>query len=177
VAADLGLVAHAADGHAHELATQRVGDRLPERRLADAGRADETEDRPREVVLELGDREVLDDPLLDLLEIEVVVVERLAGCGQVEVVLRGLPPRQRQQPIEIRADDPVLGGRGRQLLEPRQLALGGLARVLGQLQLLELLAELFDLRRLGIALRRARPGRPTAASPPRRSRGSRPAAG
>ena len=46
VAADLGLVAHAAERDAHELAVHRARDRLAERRLADAGRADEAEDRP-----------------------------------------------------------------------------------------------------------------------------------
>ena len=39
MAADLGLVAHAAERHADELAAERVGDRLRERRLADARRA------------------------------------------------------------------------------------------------------------------------------------------
>ena len=47
VAADLGVVAHAAQAAAHELATERAGDRLAERRLADARRADEQEDRTR----------------------------------------------------------------------------------------------------------------------------------
>ena len=45
VAADLGLVAHAAEGEADELAPGGAGDRLGERRLADARRADEAEDR------------------------------------------------------------------------------------------------------------------------------------
>ena len=39
VAADLGLVAHAAEGDPHERAAQGAADRLAERRLADAGRA------------------------------------------------------------------------------------------------------------------------------------------
>ena len=45
VPSDLGLVADAADRDAHELAAERLRDRLAERRLADAGRADEAEDR------------------------------------------------------------------------------------------------------------------------------------
>ena len=49
VAADLGLVAHAAQRHAHELAARRPRDRLAERGLADAGRADEAEDRALEL--------------------------------------------------------------------------------------------------------------------------------
>ena len=46
VAADLGFVAHAAERDPDELAVHRARDRLAERRLADAGRADEAEDRP-----------------------------------------------------------------------------------------------------------------------------------
>ena len=45
VAADLGLVADAADRDALELAPEGAGDRLAEARLADPGRADEAEDR------------------------------------------------------------------------------------------------------------------------------------
>ena len=75
MAADLRLVAHAAERDAHELAVHRARDRLAERRLADAGRADEAEDRPLHVALQLPDREVLDDALLDLVEVVVVLVE------------------------------------------------------------------------------------------------------
>ena len=93
VAADLGLVADAADREPLELAAERAGDRLPERGLADAGRADEAEDRTGEVVLQLRDGEVLDDPLLDLLEVVVVLVEDRPGALEVEVVLGRLVSR------------------------------------------------------------------------------------
>ncbi len=73
VAADLGLVAHAAQRDADELASQRPGDRLAERRLADPRRADEAEDRPLHLLLQLADAEVLEDPRLDLLEVVVVL--------------------------------------------------------------------------------------------------------
>ena len=45
VAADLGLVADAAERDPHELAAQGAGHRLAERGLADAGRADQRDDR------------------------------------------------------------------------------------------------------------------------------------
>ena len=92
VAADLGLVANAADRDALELASQRPGDRAAEARLADPGRADEAEDRPRRVGLQLAHRQVLEDALLDLLEVVVVGVEHLARVGDVEVVLGPLRP-------------------------------------------------------------------------------------
>ena len=120
MAADLGLVADAADRDALELAAERLGDRLAEARLADAGRADEAEDRARRVGLELSHREVLEDAVLDLLEVVVVLVEDLARVVDVEVVLGLGAPRQLDEPLEVGADDAVLGRRGRQLLEPRR---------------------------------------------------------
>ena len=152
MAADLRLVAHAADRHAHELAPERPRDRLAERGLADAGRPDEAEDLARDLVAELRDREVLDDALLDLVEVEVVVVEHRAGVVEVEVVLGRGVPGQRQDPLEVGADHAVLGGRRRQPLEPAELAVGDLARLLGELQLGEPLAQLVHLGLLGVAL-------------------------
>src|SRR6185436_84510 len=75
VAADLRLVAHAAERDAHELAPERARDRLAERGLADAGRAAEAQDRALLVRRELAHRDVLDDAPLDLLEVVVVRVE------------------------------------------------------------------------------------------------------
>jgi hypothetical protein len=45
VAADLSLVPDAAERNANELPARRTRDRLAERRLADAGRADQAQDR------------------------------------------------------------------------------------------------------------------------------------
>ena len=87
VTADLGLVAHAAEREAHELASQRARDRAPERGLADAGRADEAQQRAARVALELAHRQVLEDALLDRAQVVVVLVEHLARVVEVEVVL------------------------------------------------------------------------------------------
>ena len=125
MAADLGLVAHAADRDALELAPHRGGDRAAERRLADAGRADEAEDRAARVRLQLAHREELEDAVLDLLDVVVVAVEHLAR----------VPSRSRWSsvdfdqgsvgdPLEVAADHAVLGRLRRQPLEARQLALG-----------------------------------------------------
>jgi hypothetical protein len=51
VTADLRLVAHAAERHAHELASGGAGDRLADRRLAGAGRADQRQDGSRAAIL------------------------------------------------------------------------------------------------------------------------------
>jgi len=59
VAADLGFVAHAAQGDAHEISAQGARDGSAEGRLADAGRPDEAKDRPLELALELVYGQVL----------------------------------------------------------------------------------------------------------------------
>src|SRR6185503_10016331 len=79
VAADLGLVAHAAEREADELASHGAGDRAAEGRLTDAGRADEAKNGALAVLLELADGKMLEDAVLDLLEIEVILVEHLTG--------------------------------------------------------------------------------------------------
>ena len=75
VPADLGLVAHAAERHAHELASGGAGDRLADRGLAGARRADQREDRPglrvgldTAVLAQLAHRQVLGDAVLDVLQ-------------------------------------------------------------------------------------------------------------
>src|SRR6185295_14351340 len=75
VAADLGLVAHAAERDTAELAADRAGDRATERGLADAGGAREAQDRALLVVLQLAHGHVLDDALLHLVEIVVILIE------------------------------------------------------------------------------------------------------
>src|SRR5207244_610654 len=90
VAADLGLVPHAADADALEGAAQRAGDRPAQRGLAHAGRSDEAQDRAAGVGLEPAHRQELEDPVLDPLDVVVIVVEDLAGFVEVEVVLAGV---------------------------------------------------------------------------------------
>ena len=66
MAADFGFVAHPAQRHAHELAVGGARDRLPQRGLAHAGRADQAQDRCLHLVDALLHREVLQDAFLDL---------------------------------------------------------------------------------------------------------------
>ncbi|GJD96834.1 hypothetical protein OCOJLMKI_4060 [Methylobacterium iners] len=145
VTADLGLVAHAAERHPHELATRRLSDRLAERGLADAGRTDEAEDRARELVRPLLHGEVLDDALLDLVEAEMVLVEHHLGAGQILLHLRALVPRDAEHPVEVVAHDRGLGRHRRHLPQLLQLGERLLAGLLGELGLLDLVLELGEL--------------------------------
>ena len=84
MAAQLRLVVQAAEAHALELAAQRAGDRLAQRRLADAGRADEAQDRRLRLRVQLQHGQMLEDALLDLLQVVMVLVQHLPGVGQID---------------------------------------------------------------------------------------------
>ena len=112
VAADLGLVADAAERHADELAAERAGDRLADGGLAGAGRADQGQDGAGALVLgdaallpQLAHGQVLDDAVLHVVEAVVVGVEDLARVRRVEPLLGALRPRHGEQPVEVGADD------------------------------------------------------------------------
>ncbi len=158
VPADLRLVADAAEGHADELAAGRASDRLADRRLAGAGRPDERENRAGALVVldaallaELRDRDVLDDAVLHVVEARVIRVEHLPGVLRVETLLGALAPRDREQPVEVVADDGRLGRLVAHALESRELTLGLLEDVFGHLRLGDLGAVLLDDRALVLA--------------------------
>ena len=140
VAADLGLVADAAEGDADELAAQRPGDGLAERGLADAGRAGEQDHRAGAAAADdleaaLGaaarDGEVLHDPLLDLVEAVVVGVEHRARRHDVGGVLGRDVPRQLEHGVEPGPDPRGLGALVAGALELVDLAQQRLAHGVG----------------------------------------------
>ena len=123
VAADLGLVVHAAQADPRELAAHGAGDRLAQRGLADAGRADEAEDRRLALGRQLAHRQVLDDALLDLLQAVVIRIEDAARFGDIDILRLGRRPRQLDQRVEVGADHAVLGRRLGRALQAAQLLL------------------------------------------------------
>src|SRR3954454_17783908 len=145
MAADLGLVAHAAQGHAYELAPRRFGDRLAERGLADARRPDETENGPPELVRPALDREILDDAFLHLVEAVMVVIEHVLREFEVALDLALDAPGYAEQPVEIIANDGRLGRHRAHLPELLELGLSALPRLLGELGVLDFLVELVEL--------------------------------
>ena len=72
MAANLRLIAHAAQRHADKLAAGGLGDRHAERGLAHARRSDEAENRALRILHQLAHGEKLEDALLDLFEAVVV---------------------------------------------------------------------------------------------------------
>ena len=115
VAADLGLVVHATQRHAHELAVGRAGHGLAQTRFADSRRPDQTQDRLARpvdhaaILAQFLDRQVFQDALLDLLQTIVVFVEDLAGARDVDADATVAAPRQRHEPVQIRPNDRMLG--------------------------------------------------------------------
>ena len=150
VAADLGLVVHAAEADAHELAVHGAGDRLAERGLADAGRPDEAQDRRLALRRELAHREILDDAPLDLVQAVMILVEDAPRLGDVDRRLLRQRPGQLDQPVEIGAHHAVLGRGLRHALQPAQLLARLLLDLLRHARLGDRLAQLGDLLRLAL---------------------------
>ena len=102
MAADLRLVVHAAEAHAHELTAHRLRNGAGNGRFADARRAHEAQDLPLRVVREALHGKALRDALLDPVHAVVVAVEHGAGMDKVQIVLRFLRPRQVEDELDIR---------------------------------------------------------------------------
>jgi len=92
MAADLGFIAHAAQGETRELPAHGPGNRLSEARLPHSRRPYEAEQwlaigRPTlhaSIVLHAAHRQVLQDALFHLLQVVVVVVQNLACLRHVD---------------------------------------------------------------------------------------------
>ena len=141
MAADLGLVLHAAQRDAPEVAAQRAGDAASERGLADAGRADEAQDGALAVRLELAHGQVLEDPLLDRLEAMVVLVEHVLRPTEAGGVQRGLGPGQVADRFQPGADHAVLGAIDVHAAQALDLALGLLTHLVGHAGRVDALLE------------------------------------
>src|SRR5690606_31986666 len=89
VAAYLGFVPNATQGHAHKLAVCGARDGLSQRSFTHARRPYETEDGRLELFDPLLHRQVLDNALLDLFEAIVISVQHLFGVryGVVDAAL------------------------------------------------------------------------------------------
>ena len=158
VPADLRLVAHAAERHAHELASGGAGDRLADRGLAGAWRSDQGEDGPGlgvglypSVGAQLAHGQVLGDAVLDVLQAGVVGIEYLARGDRVQALLRALVPRHGDQPVQVGADHARLARLLAHALQARELLQGLLVHGLGHVGVLDLGAVLVDDRRVVLA--------------------------
>ena len=83
--ADLGLITHTTQRHAHELAIGGTRDALPQAGLAYAGRTDQAQDGAFDLVDPLQHSQIFDDALFDLFEAIVVFIQHFLGVGDVLV--------------------------------------------------------------------------------------------
>ncbi len=112
---------------------------MAQRGLAHAGWPHQAQDRRFDLVHALLHREVFQDPVFDLVQTKVVLVQDVFGVGQIVLELGLFAPRQTNQNIEVVAHDRGLGRHGRHELELFELAFGlfaGLSRHFGGLDLL-----------------------------------------
>ncbi len=75
----------------------------------------------------------------------MIFVEHLPGVADIEILVCGLLPGQRRQPIEVSLDDPVLGGLRRHALQSGELAQRLFLRFFRHTGLFDLLAVFLDL--------------------------------
>ena len=101
VTADLGLVTHAAERHAHELAIGGAGDGFGQGGLAHAGRSHQATDRASELLHPLLHGEILENALLDLFQAIMVGIEDVFRLGEIMAHLALGLPRHVQQPVYV----------------------------------------------------------------------------
>ena len=87
MAADLGLIMHAAKAHAGKVAVHAGGNGARNGGFADTRRADQADDLALDIRIELADGQNFQNALLDLFQTVMVMVQHLAGVGLVQIVL------------------------------------------------------------------------------------------
>ncbi len=147
VALDFGLVAHAAQAEAVELAAQRLGDGPADGCLAHPRRSDEQEDRTADLALVGAHGEKFDDAFLDVVEAVVVAIQDLPRPLQVQLVLGVPAPGQRRHPVQVVAGDAVFGRTELQDGHLVELVVDAFLRHLGERDALEAALETLQFRR------------------------------
>mmetsp|Transcript_34176 Transcript_34176/g.106089 ORF Transcript_34176/g.106089 Transcript_34176/m.106089 type:complete len:229 (-) Transcript_34176:10-696(-) len=143
---------HPAHGEAVELPVQRARDALAHGSLADSRGPHQAHDLALRGLLEEADRDVLQDPLLHVLQPVVVLVQDVLGLLDVLVLLSAVPPGQHSEPLQVGATDVELRGGGLDGPELLELVLDHLACFLWQGLVLYGFAELLNERRLLVLL-------------------------
>ena len=146
MAANLGLVAHAAQRHAHKLTVDRAGNRLPQRGLAHAGRADQAQNRRLELVHALLHGQILDNALFHLVQAKVVFVEHGFSVFQVFADLGFFLPRQLDQRFDVVAHHGGFGRHRRHHAQLAQFAIGLVAGFFAHARRFDFFLQLVQVR-------------------------------
>src|SRR5690349_19111043 len=143
--ANFRFVVHAAQGNAHELASQGTRDGLAERGFSHAWRPNEAEDGSLHARLQLLHCQVVEDALLDFLQVIVIFVEDFARFGNVDLFAAGrFAPGQGGHPFEVRAGDYVFGGCRCHFRQALELAVAFFFRFSRHARVFDLLAKFVD---------------------------------
>ena len=135
----------AAEGNTHQLAVGGMGHAHGHAGLAGARRANQAEKTTLDIRRELFDRQVFQNPLLDLIQTVMLLVEDLARLGKINGLLGALSPRQLQTGVQIAAENRRLGGAERLLAQTSKLFFEPFPNFLGGWQRLNLLAIFPDV--------------------------------
>ena len=132
VSAHVRLVSHSAQRDALKRPRQRLGDGPRQRRLPDAGRAEETQDGRSRLGSKATHREVLHDAIFHLVQAVMLRVEdraRLRYGNLARLRRRLFAPRERRHRLHPRARRAVRGRLFRHLTKLSKLRLGRLERL------------------------------------------------
>src|SRR5207253_4953729 len=150
--ANLRLVAHAAERNAGELPAQCIAYALAQRGFAYARRADQAKNRPLQFVLQLDDRQELQQAVLYFAQSVMLFVENAGRGREVNFVLGRFRPGQTDNPVEVIPRDGVLRSGRRDLLQTVQFLERDFLRVFRKIDFFYLLAQGVDFGRGGIGL-------------------------
>ena len=141
MSADFGFIVHAAQRQPHELASQRAGNRLAQRRLAHARRSNEAQDRALHAGPQTAHRQVIENAVLHLLQIVVVGVEDFLRLRNVHFHAGRLLPRQDRQPLNVVARQRVVGSHGRHARQAAKFLQRLFLDIVGHSRRFDLLAQ------------------------------------
>ena len=159
---NVGFVTRTAQGDPDIRATHGAGDGLGDRRLADARRSDEQQNRSLGLFIvfvarrrrgfgalpELADGQEFEHLVLHVLQAEMIFFQNRPGPLEVERFLGTLAPGQLRDGLEVGANDLRLHRIPVGAVEPRQLPLHFFARGLREIEPFEPLAQVLGLGRL-----------------------------
>ena len=145
VAANLGLVPHAAQRHLHKFAPHGLRHRPDDGGFTHAGRADEAQDRALHVLLHAQHGQILDDALLHLFQSVVILIQNAPGPLQIQIIRGGLAPGQVEDPLHVGAADADLRRAGSHVGQAFQLFFSLLPGFIVQGRFFQLLAKLLHI--------------------------------
>ena len=89
---DLGNISQTTDGESEKLSLQSTGNRFSDRRLSNTGGTNETDDLAFDGSTKLSDGEELQNPVLDILQTVVVLIQDFLGVDDRVIFLGVLAP-------------------------------------------------------------------------------------